>query len=115
YVPCSLNRSNNQRSLRRRRASHKQEVLQMRVTNDSLNGSLQSVRILAVLLCLVLLLRGGLGLWASPQEQEKEASSQDAAAKLTPEQIDSLVAPIALYPDPLLSQTLVASTYPLEV
>jgi hypothetical protein len=56
-----------------------------------------------------------LGLWASPQEQENEASSQDAAAKLTPEQIDSLVAPIALYPDPLLSQTLVASTYPLEV
>lgn len=31
------------------------------------------------------------------------------------EQLDSLVAPIALYPDPLLSQTLVASTYPLEV
>src|SRR5262249_40133727 len=29
--------------------------------------------------------------------------------------LDSLVAPIALYPDPLLSQTLVASTYPLEI
>jgi hypothetical protein len=29
--------------------------------------------------------------------------------------MDSLVAPIALYPDQLLSQTLVASTYPLEV
>jgi hypothetical protein len=55
-----------------------------------------------------------LGLWASPQEQEKE-SSKETAAKLTPEQIDSLVAPIALYPDPLLSQTLVASTYPLEI
>ena len=25
------------------------------------------------------------------------------------------MAPIALYPDPLLSQTLIASTYPLEV
>jgi hypothetical protein len=35
--------------------------------------------------------------------------------KLPPEQLDSLVAPIALYPDPLLSQTLVASTYPLEL
>jgi hypothetical protein len=55
-----------------------------------------------------------LGLLASPQEQEKE-SSQGTAAKLTPEQLDSLVAPIALYPDPLLSQTLVASTYPLEI
>jgi len=32
-----------------------------------------------------------------------------------PDQLDSLVAPIALYPDPMLSQTLVASTYPLEI
>ena len=30
-------------------------------------------------------------------------------------QLDSLVAPLALYPDPLLSQVLVASTYPLEI
>jgi len=34
---------------------------------------------------------------------------------LTPDQLDDLVAPVALYPDPLLSQLLVASTYPLEV
>src|SRR6478672_6034634 len=31
------------------------------------------------------------------------------------DQLDSLVAPVALYPDPLLAQTLAASTYPLEV
>src|SRR5262245_16209917 len=31
------------------------------------------------------------------------------------EKLDALVAPIALYPDPLLAQTLAASTYPLEV
>jgi Protein of unknown function (DUF3300) len=37
------------------------------------------------------------------------------AAKAPPEQLDSLLAPIALYPDPLLSQILVASTYPLEI
>ena len=30
-------------------------------------------------------------------------------------QLDQLVAPIALYPDPLLAQVLMASTYPLEV
>ena len=30
-------------------------------------------------------------------------------------QLDDLVAPIALYPDPLLSQIMVASTYPLEL
>jgi len=34
---------------------------------------------------------------------------------LTQGQLDQLVAPIALYPDPLLAQILMASTYPLEV
>lgn len=38
-----------------------------------------------------------------------------ADAKISNDQLDSLVAPIALYPDPLLSQILVASTYPLEI
>jgi len=35
--------------------------------------------------------------------------------RLSPPQLEDLVAPIALYPDNLLSQILVASTYPLEV
>jgi len=34
---------------------------------------------------------------------------------MPPEQLDNLVAPIALYPDPLLGQVLAASTYPLEL
>jgi len=33
----------------------------------------------------------------------------------TQQQLDQMLAPIALYPDPLLSQVLMASTYPLEV
>src|SRR5215213_7835248 len=33
----------------------------------------------------------------------------------SPAQLDALVAPIALYPDNLLSLVLMASTYPLEV
>jgi Protein of unknown function (DUF3300) len=37
------------------------------------------------------------------------------AASLSQAQILQLVAPIALYPDPLLTQVLMASTYPLEV
>jgi hypothetical protein len=44
----------------------------------------------------------------------KEAAAQEVP-KIPPDQLDALVAPIALYPDPLLSQTLVASTYPLEI
>jgi hypothetical protein len=35
--------------------------------------------------------------------------------KLPPDQLDALVAPIALYPDPVLAQALAASTYPLEI
>src|SRR5437762_13968125 len=40
----------------------------------------------------------------------------DEEAPRTPnEKLDSLVAPIALYPDPHLAQTLAASSYPLEL
>src|SRR6266536_1478389 len=42
-------------------------------------------------------------------------AAEQATSKLPSDQLDSLVAPIALYPDQLLSQTLVASTYPLEI
>ena len=34
---------------------------------------------------------------------------------LRSEQLDALVAPVALYPDTLLAQVLMASTYPLEI
>ena len=40
---------------------------------------------------------------------------QQAAPLLTPDQLNNLVAPVALYPDPLLGQVLAASTYPLEI
>lgn len=38
-----------------------------------------------------------------------------AAELLKPEQLEALVAPVALYPDELLANVLAASTYPLEV
>ncbi len=43
------------------------------------------------------------------------AQSGQQSANLTMPQLQSLVAPIALYPDSLLSQMLMAATYPLEV
>jgi Protein of unknown function (DUF3300) len=49
------------------------------------------------------------------QESQKPAASKEDAPKIAADQLDSLVAPIALYPDQLLSQVLVASTYPLEI
>lgn len=50
------------------------------------------------------------------------AAAQDAtspipasASDFSPEELDEMVAPVALYPDPLLADVLTASTYPLEV
>ena len=36
-------------------------------------------------------------------------------ALMPPQQLDDLVAPVALYPDPLLAEVLAASTYPMEI
>ncbi|HET7403376.1 MAG TPA: DUF3300 domain-containing protein, partial [Usitatibacter sp.] len=54
--------------------------------------------------------------------QTAQAPSQTAAAAptasgatFTQKDLDELLAPVALYPDALLSQVLMASTYPLEV
>src|SRR6516162_2887368 len=47
--------------------------------------------------------------------RQESAAPPAQEAKITPDQLDSLVAPIALYPDPLLAQVLAASTYPLEL
>ncbi len=43
------------------------------------------------------------------------AQEGQSAPAFSAEQLDQLAAPIALYPDPLLAQILMASTYPLEV
>jgi len=45
----------------------------------------------------------------------KNEPGAEQPVKLKGDQLDSLVAPIALYPDALLAQVLVASTYPLEI
>ncbi len=43
------------------------------------------------------------------------ARAQDGRRPFTREELDQMLAPIALYPDALLSQILMAATYPLEV
>ena len=47
--------------------------------------------------------------------QQPGTPPQAPAPRLSPEQLNTLVAPVALYPDRLLGQVLVACTYPLEV
>lgn len=49
---------------------------------------------------------------SQPQPQLQPQPQQQA---LTQQQLQQLVAPIALYPDALLAQVLAASTYPLEI
>jgi Protein of unknown function (DUF3300) len=54
--------------------------------------------------------------YQAPPSYPNQAPQQQAQAPvLTPQDLSNLVAPIALYPDMLLSQVLAASTYPLEL
>jgi hypothetical protein len=54
---------------------------------------------------------------AVAQAQDAGAGDPPAAATrlYSPEQLDQMLAPLALYPDDLLGQILMAATYPLEV
>jgi hypothetical protein len=54
---------------------------------------------------------GALAQGANPPPDNSASNSP----LLKPEELDALLAPIALYPDNLLSQVLMASTFPLEV
>ena len=53
--------------------------------------------------------------FAQAAAQTPAAETPTTAAGFTEEQLEQIVAPIALYPDPLVSQMLMASTYPLEI
>jgi hypothetical protein len=74
------------------------------------------LRVLPALVCAAALTPGDTFavVISRPQDATTSASSEDVS-RIPPEQLDSLVAPIALYPDPLLAQVLAASTYPLEL
>ena len=74
----------------------------------------ENMRILLVMVLTLTLLPGDT-MVAVPSTRPAPAQSGGQASKIPPDQLDSLVAPIALYPDPLLAQTLAASTYPLEI
>lgn len=52
---------------------------------------------------------------ALPAQEGAQEAAPAQSYTYTQQQLDQLLAPIALYPDALLSQILMASTYPLEV
>lgn len=68
------------------------------------------MRCTVAILCVALLATEQLPLLARQDEQ----AAPDTPL-LSPEQLDSLISPIALYADPLVAQVLAAATYPLEV
>ncbi|MGC2210350.1 MAG: DUF3300 domain-containing protein [Candidatus Korobacteraceae bacterium] len=51
----------------------------------------------------------------APPPTDQSAAPPPSAQPLTPDQLNQLVAPIALYPDNLVAQVLAASTYPTQV
>ena len=74
------------------------------------------VRLIAGLCTLALLPGDAWAMGLSPTRvQEQAAPASDQSNQLSADELDSLVAPIALYPDPLLAQVLAASTYPIEI
>ena len=75
--------------------------------------SSQPFRSAIAILCAASLAPGSFLAFA--QGVQEQVMTTESSPKIPNDQLDSLVAPIALYPDPLLSQTLVASTYPLEM
>src|SRR5262249_17890311 len=84
--------------------------------NDLRTGiSHQPLRHAIIIIFAVLLVCGNLPLSAQQPPQQAASQPADQSVRIPQDQLDSLVAPIALYPDPLLSQVLVASTYPLEI
>ncbi|HET7106960.1 MAG TPA: DUF3300 domain-containing protein [Candidatus Acidoferrum sp.] len=72
-------------------------------------------RNLLVIMCATGVAQGDISAYMASSGSAQAASPQNQTAKIPPDQLDSLVAPIALYSDPMLAQTLAASTYPLEL
>jgi Protein of unknown function (DUF3300) len=73
-----------------------------------------SERILVVLVsCLLVQFTAQAGSYSSASQSGQQ--SQAPAAGHTPQELQQLVAPIALYPDALVAQILAASTYPTQI
>lgn len=90
----------------------------LRGTSTSRSQTLEratTFRPLLAILCIIMLAPGDTPAYGQQQSSSPPSSSGSQPAKIPPDQLDSLVAPIALYPDPLLAQVLAASTYPLEI
>ena len=99
----------------------------MNITPKIETVALRELVPLSLRLCFLAFLLGAVSLcFAKPpgpppdtqtqlQTSATELAEDEPAMTIPPEELEALVAPIALYPDPLLIQVLAASTYPLEI
>jgi len=71
-------------------------------------------KVMALFLSSWLLFAPG-AIYAAPIDQPSGQAISPPVEQQTPEELQQLVAPIALYPDALVSQILAASTYPTEI
>jgi len=65
------------------------------------------LRALPLLICAMLAI--------PPTTPAQESVETEEAYRFTKEELTQMLAPIALYPDSLIAQILMASTYPLEI
>src|ERR1700677_5084650 len=74
---------------------------------------------LSTFLCVILipltLPADAAGLLGAQAQAQTTSTSAPAVAPLSDDQLDALVAPIALYPDALVAQVLAAAVYPDQV
>src|ERR1700722_5885632 len=70
-------------------------------------------QVIALFLSWCLIIAGALDGLA--YQTDPSASQPPQAARQSPEQLQQLVAPIALYPDALIAQILPAATYPEQI
>ena len=79
------------------------------------SAPLTRMRQMRVLALCAMLSGVPIALLHAPLAHAQGQSNAPAGQKLTNQQLDSLTAPVALYPDALLAQVLMASTYPQDV
>jgi len=78
-------------------------------------ASFATLRCNVAIVCMALLAFGQPTPMVATTAETAPQAQSDSNASIPADQLDSLVAPIALYPDKLLAQVLAASTYPLEL
>jgi hypothetical protein len=70
---------------------------------------------LALFLSFLVLWIPDVPVYALPADQSAAQTAPPLVEKQTPEELQQLVAPIALYPDALVSQIFAGATYPTEI